>query len=447
MRRPAPSLRWRVAALVSLAAAALGVATVLVAYLAVRSSLRGDLLRALRRDAETVAEIYRTGSGTVAPVGPTGRVAVQLYSVPGGFLTAAPTTYESAARHLPTAAVAAAATGAREWSGELDGAPMLAALTPVPLGATTLVVATLADASFIGETLNRLARLLLAVALALVALSAVTGYLVAGAALRPVRSLARQAARLGPDRLEPVRYHGPPDELGLLARTLNELIGRLGEALDAQRTFLAETSHELRTPLTSLRGFLERGRRRAGPELRRDLDDASRIAGTMSRLVEDLLQLSRGELVDAPAPHLVDPWAEVLVPVAEEFPGVRLSGGPGELVLGDPDRLRQLVRNLAANAVRAAGASGGVELGLEPAGAHVALVVRDEGPGIPEEALPRIFDKFYKGPGGGAGLGLAIVKQIADQHGADLLLESRPGRTEFRVRLTRLDAGDEFEPI
>ena len=172
------------------------------------------------------------------------------------------------------------------------------------------------------------------------------GYLVAAAAARPVTQLATAAAQLGPNQLTPIAYSGPNDEVGQLSTVLNDLVERLKVSADAQRTFLAETSHELRTPLTSLQGFLDRAVRHAPDELRGELRDAQRIARAMTRLVADLLQLSRGQLVREYTPHLLDPATDILEPVAEEFPGVRLEAEPGSLLLGDPDRLKQLVRNL-----------------------------------------------------------------------------------------------------
>ena len=123
-------------------------------------------------------------------------------------------------------------------------------------------------------------------------------------------------------------------------------------------------------------------------------------------------------------------------PVAEEFPGVRIAETESEdrVLVGDPERLRQLVRNLTANAVRAAGADG-VEVACRSDGSWVVLEVRDDGPGIPPEEQEGVFDKFRKGVGGGAGLGLAIARQVAEHHGGTLDVESRPGRTVFRVRL------------
>jgi len=134
---------------------------------------------------------------------------------------------------------------------------------------------------------------------------------------------------------------------------------------------------------------------------------------------------------------LVDLVAEVLGPVAEEFPGVRVEGVAGALVLGDPGRLRQLLRNLAANAVRAAGA-GGVTLRLAATPTQVQLSVHDSGPGIPPEQQARVFEKFWTA-GGGSGLGLAIARQIAHAHAGELRLVSRPGDTTFTLELPRIE--------
>src|SRR5690606_41399686 len=108
---------------------------------------------------------------------------------------------------------------------------------------------------------------------------------------------------------------------------LNGLRGGIGEARDAQGVFLAVTSHELRTPLTSLRGCLDRAAREAGPAAAEDLEDAQRVSLTMTRLVEDLLQLSRGELVKEPQLHLIEIGYDVVLPVPNEFRGVPVGGG------------------------------------------------------------------------------------------------------------------------
>lgn len=460
VKRRGIALRWRIAIFSSLAIAFLSLLASVAAYAVVRSSLVGDLQRALKADVARVATAYttsqeevsssKTPAQTTAPQAgqlgaedlqsvATGGVIIQLYTSTGARLAASNDATAPRSPSLPADVVTAALSEPQTWRGELAGSRVQAALAPTSLG----VAAVLAPAGYIGAALGQLARVLALAALILVVLSIGLGYLVAAAAARPVTQLAAAAAQVDPGQLTPISYHGPDDEVGKLSAVLNDLIERLKLSADAQRTFLAETSHELRTPLTSLQGFLDRSVRRSPPHMRAELEDAQRIARAMSRLVSDLLQLTRGQLVREYTPHLLDPVTDILKPVAEEFPGVRLEAKPGQLLLGDPDRLKQLIRNLTANAVRAADNPRKVTLGLVTTDAHLVLLVRDRGPGIPEELLPHIFEKFHKGVGGGAGLGLAIAKQIADAHNGTLEVESFKGRgTTFRVALPSVEEED-----
>ena len=475
IKRRGIALRWRIAIFSSLAIALLTLLASVAAYAVVRSSLVGDLQRALKVDVARVAAAYTTSREEVASNATpaqnagsqtdsaqvsalqttasqatqlgaedlqsvaTGGVIIQLYTSTGERLAASNDATAPQSPSLPTEVVTAALSEPQTWRGELAGSPVQAALAPTSLGAA----AVLAPAGYIGAALGQLARVLALAALLLVVLSVALGYLVAAAAARPVTQLAKAAAQLDPGQLQPISYTGPDDEVGKLSAVLNDLIERLKLSAEAQRTFLAETSHELRTPLTSLQGFLDRSVRRSPPSMRGELEDAQRIARAMSRLVTDLLQLTRGQLVRDYTLHLLDPATDILKPVAEEFPGVRLEAQAGHLLLGDPDRLKQLVRNLTANAVRATDNPRKVTLGLFTTDEHVVLLVRDRGPGIPEELLPHIFEKFHKGVGGGAGLGLAIAKQIADAHGGTLSVESFKGRgTTFRVSLPTVEEDD-----
>ena len=445
-RRRGLPLTWRVALLAGAATALLAGLTLIVSYVLVRNGMYEDLRRSLREDAATLAAVYASGEGSAGGSlsGPTGGMVLQVYGPGAQLLAASRSEWETAQAAIPPDVVVGAGLVPTPWSGELLGRPVEAALAPFAVG----VVAVIADPGYIQETLAALSRTLLLVAAALVVLSLLGGYLVAAASLRPVTRLARRVSRLDPDRLEPLEYDGPRDEVARLAETVNELLRRLAQARDAQRTFLAETSHELRTPLTSLRGFLDRAARLAGPAAAEDIDDARRVTGTMARLVEDLLLLSRGELVRELNPHLVDLLQDVAKPVAAEFPGVAAEGAAPLLVLGDPLRLRQLVRNLLANAVRAASGPAGVRVRVREGDDRTAVLeVEDDGPGIPPEMQERIFEKFYKGAGGGSGLGLAIARQVAKHHDGTLTVESRPGRTVFTLRLPVVQEEEEEEEL
>ena len=161
----------------------------------------------------------------------------------------------------------------------------------------------------------------------------------------------------------------------------------------------------------------------------------------MTRLVSDILQLSRGEYVHEYNPFLLDIFSDLLMPTAQEFPGINLakSCNRGTLILGDTDRLRQMMRNLVSNAVRACGDSHKVTLNFFEVSRYIVIQIEDKGPGITPESLPHIFNKFYKGKGGGFGLGLAIVKQIVETHKGRIEVESEFGKgTTFYIFLPKL---------
>jgi two-component system phosphate regulon sensor histidine kinase PhoR len=221
--------------------------------------------------------------------------------------------------------------------------------------------------------------------------------------------------------------------------------------------FVANASHELRTPLASLLGFIEtlQGPARNDAAARERFLEIMREQGRrMARLVDDLLSLSRiemrahvepSEVVDLGA--LVAQMVRTLSPLAQEQ-GVSLdlSLPGGECwVQGDRDELLQLTENLVENAVKYGASGQRVEVALAPRPGdrpHVELSVRDYGPGIPTEHLPRLTERFYRvdvgqsREKGGTGLGLAIVKHIVNRHRGRLDIESEPGRgAVFRVTL------------
>jgi two-component system, OmpR family, sensor kinase len=302
------------------------------------------------------------------------------------------------------------------------------------------VFAVAADAKYIKDLAARIQTVVFLVTLVLVVLALIGGYVLAQIGLRPLVSVAREATTLNETNLRPLEYHGAHDELGALTLTINRFVERLKLAFDAQRTFLAEAAHELRTPLTGLEGYIRKALKDSSGEQKKVLEDALRVSGGMTRLVADLLQLSRGEVVREVLPHVVD-LKDVARNVASEFPGVKLEFSKEILeVVGDPDRLTQVTRNLVSNAARAAGHREGVIIRIERQQKNLELSVIDDGPGIPSDVLPRIWEKFYKGPGGGAGLGLAIVAQIVHAHNGKISVSSKPGQgATFTVTLPALE--------
>ncbi|MBE0476430.1 MAG: HAMP domain-containing protein [Coriobacteriia bacterium] len=222
---------------------------------------------------------------------------------------------------------------------------------------------------------------------------------------------------------------------------------------EAQRRFIAHASHEMRTPISAMKGFLEllQGPAREDERVREDFLSTMRLeVERLSRLVASLFTLAQsdaGRLHVDMRPHAFSEIAEdvlaLMRPVMEEAGmAMRTDLAPGRLcVLADRDRIMQALIALVDNAVKYASAGREVVLGARVEGAGLVVEVADSGPGIPEESLPLLFERFYRvegygGGGQGAGLGLAIVKEIAEAHGTGIEVESRPGSgSVFRFTL------------
>lgn len=215
---------------------------------------------------------------------------------------------------------------------------------------------------------------------------------------------------------------------------------QLEEALNLQKTFLAETSHELRTPLTSLLGYLRRADREAGGS--EVIHDAQRVAENMTRLVNDLLQISRGELVQSVEMHFMN-LGKLLRQVGKDY-GVR-ADVPDIEIVGDPGRLNQVFVNLVTNAIRVSGSPDKVHLELVERPGEIEASVVDRGPGVPDHVKPKIFDKFFRGKeAGSAGLGLTIAQQVVTAHGGRIdVLDTPGGGATFAVRLPSVDEDEE----
>ena len=247
------------------------------------------------------------------------------------------------------------------------------------------------------------------------------------------------------------------DESGHLAGGLLLLSDvTASRSLDRMRAdFAANVSHELRTPITNIRGYVETLLQVGleDPEMsRRFLDIVHRNASRLGALVEDLLSLSfvenpssrdRIEMGTVAVTRIFD-WVEAELGTAAEARGIRLTRGTASELSVHASTLlaEQAVANLVSNAIRYAPEGSAVEMAARPDGDFVAITVRDQGPGIPEKHLPRLFERFYRvetartREGGGTGLGLAIVKHIAMVHGGTISVHSTPGRgSEFTLRL------------
>jgi signal transduction histidine kinase len=283
-------------------------------------------------------------------------------------------------------------------------------------------------------------------------LSALIGYQVAGAALRPVERIRSRAALIGATDLgERLPEPGTRDELDRLTNTLNDLLDRLADALERQRRVVSDASHELRTPISVLRTRIDvalRGEpdpRRHHTALREARTDVQRLA----RLADDLLVLARADQGRLPlrlepldVQDVIEQAAgrhqpEAMAARRALSTAVEISGGA--VVLADPDRLAQALDNLLVNALRYG--AGAVSLRARPGEGHtVALVVSDDGSGFPTDLLPRAFERFAQGDqaarDAGSGLGLAIVEAIARGHGGTVGAANDPaGGARVTLRL------------
>jgi two-component system OmpR family sensor kinase len=274
--------------------------------------------------------------------------------------------------------------------------------------------------------------------------------------LRPVRSLSRSLGARTAEMLEPLPVDAStPAELRPLTGALNDLLERLDFALQAQRTFIADAAHELRSPLAALKLHLQVAAREG--RLRGEGDALPKLEQRLNRtihLVQQLLTLAREDAGQREMVAVIDlrVLAQQVVGdlslLAEQKRidlGLELDGAPHTdyRVSGDAASLTVLINNLVDNAIRYSPNGGCIDVRLCRADSAVTITVADEGPGIPDDELPRVVDRFYRGEGAagqGSGLGLAIVSRIAQRHGARLLLSNRTPKPGLCAQVAGLRA-------
>jgi two-component system OmpR family sensor kinase len=257
-------------------------------------------------------------------------------------------------------------------------------------------------------------------------------WLIVGRGLGPLERLSHEVAARNPDALAPVSEAELPTELKPLGHALNELLGRLGLAMQTQRRFVADAAHELRTPLTALQLQVQLARRaRSDDERTAAFADLEAGLKRATHLVQQLLTLARQDPEAAgqpPAPvDLAALAAQVLTEhallAATRGIDLGLASADAVRVLGYEAALRTLLANLLDNAIRYTPGGGQVDVSVRREDEAAVLTVRDTGPGIPTAERERVFDRFYRRDGtgiDGSGLGLAIVKAIAERHGATI---------------------------
>ncbi|TAK35989.1 MAG: HAMP domain-containing histidine kinase [Chloroflexota bacterium] len=301
--------------------------------------------------------------------------------------------------------------------------------------------------------LDRLRLGLAGVGMVSLLLAGAIAWAVAGGALRPIASMTQTARAIALSRgfSRRLGVTTSRDELGQLSRTFNEMLASLEEAYATQQRFIADASHELRTPLTAVRANLElldrQGADLPGSERQALITAATGEADRMARLVADLLSLARA---DAGQKLRMRP-IELDRLLLEVYGDARLLAKGLTMaireideasLLGDPDRLKQLILILVDNAIRYTPAGGEVGLSLRKDGATAVLEVSDTGIGISAQDMPHVFERFFRADrarardAAGTGLGLAIAKWIIEEHGGDITVESELGKgSTFAVRL------------
>ena len=272
-------------------------------------------------------------------------------------------------------------------------------------------------------------------------------WLIVGRGLRPLDQLADAVRASDVNTLKPIPPADLPQELKPLANALNDLLGRLDQAIKTQRDFVADAAHELRTPLTALQLQTQLAQRATTDAERKlcfdQLKDGLRRA---TLLVQQLLMLARQEArIEKMSDEEIDLSGLIRDAITEHATianskqiDLEVSVEPKLAARGDADALRAMIANLIDNALRYTPERGAVEIKLMQQDGRAILEFNDSGPGIPEAEHSRVFDRFYRQAGSagtGSGLGLAIVKRIADFHGIEIQLSQPPSGAGLKIRL------------
>lgn len=307
------------------------------------------------------------------------------------------------------------------------------------------------------ESFNRFLVIALFVGFAAATASLFLAVLLTPGSFRPLEDIANVARQItnADDLSRRVPDTGRTDEIGVLAQSINQTLERLERLFKTQQRLLADVSHELRTPLTAIRGNLDL-MRRMGEADEESLSSMQEEVQRMTRLVGDLLLLARADAGELPLEkkkvELDAIFFEVYrqMRVVSESIEVSVTAVDQACIMGDADRLKQLLLNLVGNAIKYTPAGGSVTMNLCKSDGWAYIHVSDTGIGIPQEDVPYIFDRFYRVDKartrmqGGSGLGLSIAKWIATAHGGDITVTSQVGEgSTFIVTLPVL----EDEPV
>ena len=448
------SLRSRLASLTGISVAAAVLLVGSTAYLSTRISLRDQLDREMLSAARTTAAIINSDIRNLDNLGPGLGTSQELLAV----TTSTGETTQAGKQSLalvPEAgeiAVARMQHGHRARSVKLEDGQQYR-LVSVPVRARdragrsqSYAILYARPLTSLGTTLNSLWLVIALSGLAGIVATTLTALWMAQTALAPVRRLSTAVKNVTQtDQLNPIRIYGR-DDLGELTRSFNLMLKSLQTSREQQRQLIADAGHELRTPLTSMRTNIELlvADDKSGmlPEGARSeiLDDVSAQLGEFSALVGDLVALTRDDHLQR-QPERLD-MSEVveaaLARAARRGPGITFHTSLEPVpILGDASTLERAITNLLDNAVKFSPSDGEIWVELTSAG---VLTIVDSGPGIAEEDLPHIFDRFYRSDRArntpGTGLGLAIVTHTVEAHGGSVRAGNQQGAgAKFTMRL------------
>ena len=423
------NLRTRLTVLVAVAVGLSVVLVAVVATLTTRNELRDGVDDALQQRALAVADPRRGGPGPPRdPLG-AGDTTTRVFDASGTVIDGVEVTTETGLTERDLA-VAAGTEEAYFRDAEINGDHVRILTVRLRDGRALQLARSVTG---LDETIAQLTLTYLLLGAVGVAAAGLVGWAVARRSLRPVDDLTAAVERVATDRdltseIEVERH----DEVGRLAERFNEMLRALRTSRQQQHQLISDASHELRTPLTSLRTNVDLLDRldELPPEDRAELlVDLKAEMGELSALVTELVDLAteEGQAPEPVEPVRFDQLVERLARRTERRTGltVRCTLAP-TTVEGRPTRLERAVGNLLDNAAKWSPPDGTIDVRL----AEGALVVSDEGPGIDDADLARVFDRFYRADAArsrpGSGLGLAIVRQIVEEHGGRVIAGRAP---------------------
>lgn len=325
------------------------------------------------------------------------------------------------------------------------------------IGPGTVRILVGSSVDFINEDISLLGDMMLVAWLAIVVVAPLTGYWLAGRATRPLRQILISADKLQPRRLsERLPLSGAGDELDRLCIVINNMLDRLANYLDRQRTFLANAAHELRSPLAAMRAGVEvtLERERSAPEYRGILEETAEQCSNLTALVNQLLLLAETDARHLEASQTTVRLDELAKKTISMFQGVAeqyqinltMDLHP-VTICGHNHHIRPVLNNLVDNALKYSNAEDSVHIQvcIDPDDHNMGLLaISDTGTGISAEDLPKLFDRFYRtdqarakeGRRNGTGLGLPIAQSIIEAHSGTIQVESTLGKgTRIEVRL------------